>query len=221
MKTIATATLFLLVTAFGAAHAQTAPPTVGKDYIEISNGRPLDPVANGSVVVEEFFNYICPACNAFEPLFVAWAARQPDYVKIVHIPATFRADFVPYAKAYYAAVSLNLAEKAHADVYTAIHRDHSLPAEGDRPSEERVAEFYAKYGVDAATFLAAMRSFGNDVKVRRATEYMQRARVPSTPTIVVNGRYLVRGDSYQDMLRIASFLIEKEHSRAAGGGSTN
>ena len=221
MKTIATATLFLLAFVAGAAQAQTAPPAVGKDYIEISNGRPLDPAPAGAVVVEEFFNYICPACNAFEPLFVAWAARQPDYVKVVHIPATFRADFVPYAKAYYAAVSLNLAEKTHADVYRAIHIEHSLPAEGDKPSEERVAEFYGKYGVDAAAFLAAMRSFANDVKVRRATEYMQRARVPSTPTIVVNGRYLVRGDSYQDMLRIASFLIEKERAGAAGGGSTN
>jgi len=221
MKTIATATLFLLAFVSAAAQAQTAAPTVGKDYIEISNGRPLDPAPAGTVVVEEFFNYICPACNAFEPLFVAWAARQPNYVKVVHIPATFRADFIPYAKAYYAAVSLKLEEKTHADVYKAIHIEHSLPAEGDKPSEERVAEFYAKYGVDAPTFLATMRSFANDVKVRRGTEYMQRARVPSTPTIVVNGRYLVRGDSYQDMLRIASFLIEKERAGSAGGGSTN
>jgi thiol:disulfide interchange protein DsbA len=42
---------------------------------------------------------------------------------------------------------------------------------------------------------------------------MRRSQVPSTPTLVVNGRYLVRGDSYQDMLRIASFLIEKEHNK--------
>jgi thiol:disulfide interchange protein DsbA len=40
---------------------------------------------------------------------------------------------------------------------------------------------------------------------------MTRAKVPSTPTIIVNGKYLVRGNTYGDMLRIASFLIEKEH----------
>jgi thiol:disulfide interchange protein DsbA len=188
----------------------------GTDYIEISNGRPLDP-AEGKVVVEEFFNYICPACNAFEPLFVSWASKLPADVKLVHVPATFRADFVQYAKAYYAAQSLNVAEKAHADVYTAIHRTRTLPAEGQRPNEERIAEFYADYGVSEEQFLAAMRSFAVDLKVKRATEYMTRIRVPSTPSIVINGRYLVRGNTYADMLRIADFLIAKE--RAAGGSS--
>ena len=48
-------------------------------------------------------------------------------------------------------------------------------------------------------------------KVRRATEHMQRSRVPSTPSIIVNGRYLVRGNTYADMLRITNYLIEKEH----------
>ena len=42
---------------------------------------------------------------------------------------------------------------------------------------------------------------------------MQRSRVSGTPSLVVNGRYLVRGQSTQDMLRIASYLIEKEHNK--------
>jgi thiol:disulfide interchange protein DsbA len=202
----------LLVSVLGTAQAQTpAAPVAGKDYTEIPNGAPLDPPAAGTVVVEEFFNYICPACNAFEPSFVAWVAKLPPYAKLVHVPATFRADFVPYAKAYYAAESLGLVEKTHKAVYDAIHVAHTIPAEGDRPSEERVAEFYADYGVTKDDFLRAMQSFGVQVKVRRATEYMTRAKVPSTPTIIVNGKYLVRGNTYGDMLRIASFLIEKEH----------
>ena len=69
---------------------------------------------------------------------------------------------------------------------------HSLPAEGDKPDEERIAKFYAGFGVDAQEFLAAMRSFGVDAKVRRANEYMQRSKVPSTPTVIINGRYLVK-----------------------------
>jgi thiol:disulfide interchange protein DsbA len=47
---------------------------------------------------------------------------------------------------------------------------------------------------------------------------MQRTRIPSTPSIVVNGRYLVRGDTYADMLRIASYLIEKERTATASAG---
>ena len=203
----------LLATVFGVAQAQApADPVAGRDYIEISNGSPLDPPAAGTVVVEEFFNYICPACNGFEPLFVAWQAKLPPYAKVVHVPATFRADFVPYAKAYYAAESLGLVEKTHQAVYNGIHVERSIPAEGDRPNEDRIAEFYSKYGVSKEDFLRAMQSFGVQVKVRRATEHMTKSKVPSTPTLVVNGRYLVRGSTYQDMLRIASFLIEKERA---------
>jgi len=212
--TLVSSMLFLLAGALSPAQAQT--PVAGTDYIEISNGRPLDP-AEG-VVVEEFFSYICPACNAFEPLFVAWAAKLPDGVKLVHVPASFRPDFVPYAKAYYAAQSLNVAEKAHAAVYQAIHRSRTLPAEGQRPDEEKIAAFYADYGVDAQQFLAAMKSLGVSLKVRRAAEHMTRARIPSTPSVVINGRYLVRGNSYADMLRIADYLIEKERTASASAG---
>ena len=98
----------------------------------------------------------------------------------------------------------------HGAVYEAIHQTQALPAEGDRPNEERIAEFYAGYGVDAQEFLAAMRGFEVDFKIRRATDHMKRSKVASTPSIVVNGRYIVRGRTFADMLQIASYLIDKE-----------
>jgi protein dithiol oxidoreductase (disulfide-forming) len=210
-KPIFAALSILLAGGLNPALAQTTTPVAGKDYIEIPEGRPLEP-ADGKVVVEEFFNYICPACYGFEPQFAAWQAQLPSYAKIVHIPAAFRADFTPYARAYYAAETFGLVEKTHNAVFDAIHRTHTLPAEGDKPDDEKIAAFYAKYGVDADEFLAAMRSFGTDLKVRRATEHMKDCKVNSTPSIVVNGRYLVKGNTYADMLRTTSYLIEKEHA---------
>ena len=216
---IAAALLVLAAGVVGSAQAQTAAPVAGRDYTEIPNGRPLDPPAAGTIVVEEFFNYICPACNSFEPTFVAWTAKLPPYAKVVHIPATFRADFIQYAKAYYAAEALGLVDKTHRDVYAAIHIKRTIPAEGDRPDEEKIAAWYATYGVSKDEFLSTMRSFGVTVKVNRATEHMTKNRVPSTPSIVVNGRYLVKGASWDDTLRIASFLIEKERARTAAPSS--
>jgi thiol:disulfide interchange protein DsbA len=192
------------------AHAQV--PVAGKDYVEIPNGRPLASSNGAGVVVEEYFNYACPGCNAFEPYFAAWAKELPSDVQLEHVPAAFRADFVQYARAYYAAEALGVAERAHQAVYAAIHRARTLPAEGERPDEARIARFYADFGVDAQEFLAAMQSFGVDAKVRRATEHMQLSRIPSTPSLVVNGRYLVGGESYADMLRIATALIEQERA---------
>ena len=151
-----------------------------------------------------------------EPVFLAWQANLRAYVKVVHVPATFRADFVQYAKAYYAAEGLGLVDKTHRAVYEAIHVKRTIPAEGDRPDEEKIAAFYAGFGVTKDEFLTAMRSFGVNVKVNRATEHMTKSRVPSTPSLVINGRYLVRGATWDDSLRIASFLIEKEHARGAG-----
>jgi len=213
------ALVLLTATVIGSAQAQTVVPVAGKDYLEIPNGRPLDPAEAGVIVVEEFFNYICPACNSFEPSFVSWQAKQPAYVKVVHIPATFRADFMQYAKAYYAAEALGLVDKTHRDVYEAIHIKHVMPAEGDRLDEEKIAAWYAGYGVSKDEFLSAMRSFGVNVKVNRATEQMQKSKVPSTPALVINGRYLVRGNTWDDSLRIATFLIEKERARTAAASS--
>jgi thiol:disulfide interchange protein DsbA len=197
---------------FVALSAQAQAPVAGRDYVEIPNGRPLEPVDGEVVVVEEYFNYACPGCNAFEPHFAAWAKALPPDVRLEHVPAAFRADFVQYARAYYAAAAFGVAERAHQAVYDAIHRTRTLPAEGERPDEARIARFYADFGVDAQEFLAAMQSFGVDAKVRRATEHMQRNKIPSTPSLVVDGRYLVRGSSYADMLRIASSWIEKQRA---------
>jgi protein dithiol oxidoreductase (disulfide-forming) len=202
--------LLLLAGTCSSVYAQSAAPVAGRDYMEIPSGVPLNP-ADGKVVVEEFFNYICPACNAFEPQFAAWRAQLPSFVQLEYIPAAFRADFVQYARAYYAAKLLGVAEKSHEAVYQAVHDTHTLPAEGDRPDEEKIASFYAQFGVDAAEFLKTMRSFGVDVQVRRAMEHLQRCSVPGTPAIVVNGHYLVMGATRTDMLRIATYLIEKEH----------
>jgi len=201
-----------LVAATSPANAQSGEPVAGKDYVEITNGTPPDPSSN-QIVVEEFFNYICPACFGFEPLLVAWTAKLPPYAKLIHVPATFRADFMQYARAYYAAEALGLVEKTHAAVYEAVHVTHKVPAEGDKVDEDRIAAFYAGYGVDKTQFLNTMKSFGVETKLKRATERMQRSKISGTPSLVVNGRYLVRGDSSQDMLRIASYLIEKEHKK--------
>lgn len=207
------ALLLLLGSAFIPAQAEPSVPEAGKDYIEIPDGKPLEP-ADGKIVIEEFFNYICPACNRFEPIFVAWTEKLPSFVKVEHIPATFRDSFVQYAHAYYAAQVFGLVNETHQAVYDAVHLKHELPDEGDKPDEERIAAFYAHYGVDKQKFLDVMQGFGIDAKVRRANEYMEHCKIPSTPAIVINGRYLVRGQTYPDLLRTATYLIQKEYNGA-------
>jgi protein dithiol oxidoreductase (disulfide-forming) len=185
--------------------------TEGTDFERIPGGTPFAP-EKGKIEVVEFFNYICPACNSFHPMLESWLAQQADDVKMVFVPADFRPDFVPYARAYYAAQSFGLAEKAHDAVYKAIHDTHIIPAEGDTPNNAAVAAFYAQFGASAELFEGAMRSFAVDNKIRQGREFMVRSKVASTPSLVINGKYLVKGRSFEDKLRIASALIARERA---------
>ncbi|MGH8443852.1 MAG: thiol:disulfide interchange protein DsbA/DsbL [Solimonas sp.] len=194
--------------------ALAAPPglTPGEDYMLISGGAPLDPQP-GKIEVVEMFNYACPACNAFNPQLAQWKKKLPADVKFVYAPLDFRPDFVPYARAYYAAEALGLVDKTHEAVYAAVHDSHKLPGEGQPPDEAKIAAFYAGYGANAAAFQASMDSFTVSTRVARAKQFAMQSRVISTPSLVIDGRYLVKGKSWDDMLRIADALIADQRKR--------
>jgi thiol:disulfide interchange protein DsbA len=190
---------------------QGSAPVAGTDYLLIEGGQPWQAV-DGTIEVVEMFNYICPACYSFDPTLRNWKAKQPADVRVVYVPAQFRPDFVPYAKAFFAAESLGIEEKSHAAVYEAIHVKHSIPAEGDKVDEAKIAGFYAAYGVSAEQFTNAMNSFAVNGKLGKANQFALRSKIESTPSLVVNGKYLVKGRSWDDMLRIADHLIAQERA---------
>ena len=134
--------------------------------------------------------------------------RPPDPTS----PVAFGQEWLPYAQAYYAAESKGLVERTHDVVFTKIHAERSLPGEGRKPDPAKVAEFYAGYGVSAKEFLGLMNSFGINAKVNRAKQFAIQSGVNSTPSLVVNGKYKVKGRSFEDMLRITDHLIAQERA---------
>lgn len=197
-----------------AANETPAPvtePSEDVDFEVIPQGKPFAAAA-GKIEVVEFFNYICPACNAFDPLLQRWKANLPADVQLVYVPADFRPDFVPYAAAYYAAESFGLVEKTHEAVYKAIHEQHRIPAEGDAPDDAKIAAFYANYGVGAELFLGAMRSPAVNAKLAQARAFAEQSRIPSTPTLVIDGKYRVKASAWEEKLRVADYLIAKERA---------
>lgn len=210
MKNIVVA--LVLMFSANLAIAQGAAPVAGRDYVEIENGKPLQ-AEDGKVIVEEFFSYICPACNSFEPLFLSWQNQLPAHATIHHIPATFRSDFKMYAGVFYAAKALGVEEESHAAMYEAVHKKRTVPGEGEKMDENKVAAFYADFGIAPEQFLKTLHSFGVDSNVRRATKHMQESKIPSTPSLVINGRYLVTARSYSQMFSTAEYLIGLEAKR--------
>ncbi len=185
----------------------------GQDYDEIKNGQPFDPL-NGKVEVVEVFGFVCPACASFQPQLAAWKAKLPADVRFTYVPALFGSMWDDYAKAFYTAQALGIEEKSHDDLYRAIHMDQTLKGERGRDSLEDIAKFYAKYGVNAETFISTMNSFTIAGKTSKAKQFALRSQIQGTPSLIVNGKYLVKGTSRDDQLRIADQLIAQE--RASG-----
>lgn len=184
----------------------------GTQYTEIQGGQPLEPLGD-KVEVVEVFNYVCPACAAFQPLVNAWKPTLGPDVKFSYVPAAFRDTWQPYVRSYYTAEAMGIADKTHDAVFNAIHVERSLQGERGVDSAQAIGEFYAKHGVNAAEFASTMESFAITAKANRGMQFIQRNQVNSTPTLVVDGRYIATGKTFEDVLRNTDLLIQR--ARAA------
>ncbi|NYF20794.1 thiol:disulfide interchange protein DsbA [Xanthomonas sp. JAI131] len=191
-----------------------AEPVAGTDYVDIAGGQPFQPT-NGKIEVAEVFGYVCPACARFQPLIGPWKAGLPSDVHFVYVPAMFGGPWDDYARAFYAAEALGVQEKTHEALYKAIHVDETLKGERGRDSVQDIAGFYAKYGVDPKQFADTMGSFAVSSKTNRAKQFAVRSGISGTPSLIVNGKYLVKGKNYDDILRIADHLIARERAALA------
>jgi len=141
-------------------------------------------VDTSKVEVIEFFWYGCPHCHHFEPVLNKWLATKPDNVVFVRIPAVFRENFIPHARAYYTAEYLKVTEKIHAAIFKAYHDDKNKLL-----SKTAIKALFAKNGVDKKDFDKAWHSFIVQSKLKRAINLTGRYGIKSVPTMVVNGKY--------------------------------
>lgn len=196
-----------------AAFAIAAPAlaqTAGKDYFPIN---PVQPTENpAKVEVLEFFSYGCPHCAELHPLLSPWVAKQAPDVVVKKVPITFgRAAWANIAKLYYTLEITGDLARLDGEVFKAIH--------GQRVNlfEERgVMDWVAKNGVDQKKFAEAFNSFGINSKVRRGDQLAQAYKIQGVPALAVDGKYLVGGQNFDEMLGNADKLIVKARGEKAG-----
>lgn len=191
---------------------QTVPALAAFDEgIEYLPIKPPVPTENPQKVeVVELFWYGCPHCYHFEPKLVAWLKHKPANVEFIRVPAIFpnRPVWELHARAYYTAEMLGVLDKTHEALFDAIHKEHQ-----ELFTEDALANFYAKYGVDKKLFKETMYSFGVQMKVDHAKELSRRYHIDGVPTLVIDGKYrtyasLTNGE--EGMLKVTDYLIEKE-----------
>ncbi len=204
--------LLLLALAWlpGAALAQSTPQA-GRDYVEIPGGQAWA-ARPGRIEVAELFGYTCPHCAHFEPLLAQWKQRQGKDVDLALVPAVYGGAWDVWARAFFAASDLGLLPRSHEAVFAAIHRDGRLPR---NPSAQELGTFFSSYGVDGDRFRAAMADPKVDARMDRAREFAIASGAEGTPTLVVNGKYLVRGDGFAALLRNTDAVIALERAAAA------
>jgi len=211
-STTSRALAFAGLTAFAwAAEAQApaAPFQAGKHYTVLSPAQPTSTDA-GKVEVAEIFQFGCGGCFGFEPHIESWLARKADYVNFVRIPALWNAVGILHARAYYTAEALGKTEQIDGPFFTEFHVNRNY-----LDTEEKLADFFAKHGVDAATFKGAFNSFAVNAKLKRAEELVKRYGIQATPTVVVNGKFVTTGDkagSYDGWFAIIDDLAAREHA---------
>lgn len=176
----------------------------GKDYITLD--RPVATEAgSGKIEVLEFFWYSCPHCNAFEPAFDAWAKKQPAHVVVKRAPVAFQDSFVPQQRLYFALEAMGKVEELHRKVFHAIHTERQRLA-----TQDQIADWIAKQGVDRSKFLEVYNAFGVAGKARRATQLQEAYQVDGVPSLGIAGKYFTSGSLAQTLPRsllVADHLI--------------
>ncbi len=192
--------------------AMAAGPVEGKDYVRITPALPAPDASK--IVVTEFFSYQCPHCFTFAKPFAAWSARLPKDVKAERAAVSIgHAGWAAAAQAFYALTALKAVPGIDDAFFGAIHRERRKLTD-----ETAIAAWVAGQGVERAAFEKAYRSFSVQLQTRRADEQSRKVRLPSVPSLVVDGRYLVPiaddGD-FQDQLALVDALIERARRERA------
>jgi thiol:disulfide interchange protein DsbA len=181
------------------AHAQAKKYQAGKDYQVLEQPTSVE-APTGKVEVVEFFSYMCPHCNVFEPTFNEWTKRAPKDVSIRRIPVHFLPNFEVLQRMYFAMEAMNLVEKLHASVFAAVHGEHRTFT-----SSDVAADWMATKGIDRAKFLEQFNSFTVANKAARAKQLTNAYKIDGVPALGVAGRFLIEGTA--NGLQIVEALV--------------
>lgn len=176
--------------------------------------KPAQPTHSGNKVeVLEFFFYGCIHCFHLHPKLSAWEKTMPKDVQLTYVPTIFRDSWEPMANTFYA---LELMKKRTPEVddalYTAWNVDNV-----DLSDESKIQAFLARYGVDGKKFGQFYNSFTVETKVMRGKQMQQSYRIMGTPTLIVDGKFVVEAQANpDDTIRILNSAIEQARKERGG-----
>ncbi|MEQ1532755.1 MAG: thiol:disulfide interchange protein DsbA/DsbL [Sideroxydans sp.] len=178
-----------------------AEVVAGRDYKVLN---PAQPTSSGNKVeVLEFFFYGCSHCYHLHGPLSVWEKKIPKDVNLQFVPVIFRDSWEPMARTFYALESIGQRAKLHNDLFEAWNVYNV-----DLSDEAKITEFVSKHGVDKAKFGAAYNSFALQGKVQRSNQLVQAHGIRGTPTIAVDGKYIITGLEPAEALAVLDEVIK-------------
>lgn len=160
----------------------------------------------GMIEVREFFWYGCPHCYSLEPHLNNWLKTKPADVNFIRTPAALNPVWEANARGYYTAEIMGMAEKTHLPLFQAIHVGKQRLFD-----QASLTKFYSGFGINPATFSSTYNSFAVSGKVGQSKSLAQHYGLDGVPAVVVNGKYLVKGDG-PEVIATINELIAKERA---------
>ncbi len=198
----------LLTSTLAPVQAQRALPGLaeGVQYRYIDNGQPYRALPPGMVEVAEVFAYTCPHCAQFSPKLEAWAKQLPSHARLVLIPGVFSRDD-PWSRVFFAAQTAKSLPVLHPRLFAAVHETGELPRNADAA---QILAFAGRVqGSNATALKIAMADNATLLpKLKQAYDFAARSQIEGTPSLVIAGRYLVLGNSYESLLGNARAIVD-------------
>lgn len=182
----------------------------GEHYLLVENPRRI---RSENIEVMEFFSYACVHCYNFDPILAKWVEKNQDRVTFVATPAVSSDYWRLLGRAYYSLERLEMKARYHLGFFRSIHEARQV-----YNSPEKIFDHFESAGIDRKTFKATFNSTEVSTKITRADEMARRLKVAAVPTIVVQGKYIVRTSStvgVNRMLDVMDHLVDKELAERA------
>lgn len=197
--------IFILAGIPFGANGQVEGYVAGTHYRVLDT--PIRTEDSSKIEVIELFWYGCPGCYTFEPLMANWERSQPTDVDHKRLPAVWDSLTEIHAQAYFTAQSLSAVDAVHDRFFEEFHVNRNR-----LHNEVVIREFFESCGISQEDFDRVFNSFSVRTLVRQAQSQMNSYGRAQTPSLFVNGKYVVTlGDGgYQQMLDIVDYLVGME-----------
>lgn len=181
----------------------------GAHYILLADRLKVNnyPAAN----VIEFFWYGCPHCQAFEGDLQLWLDQLPAGNQFGRVPAIWNDMMVLHARAYFSAIELDVLPSIHESLFVKIIAMRKVI--DPIVQRERITELFQHHGIPRQEFSKVFDSEKITAKVKSGIVLSRAAEIISTPSFLVNGKYVLTGSSFKnrnELLSVADALMQRE-----------